>query len=245
MHEISTFIKITDLSMMPSLAAYARSEQLRGRSLMDTMRKLMKFWLSFCLKQVPKGDRAKVESYLLAINPGEKALQSPSRAAGLSQNASKRSRSRAARVDRLRGTRLAVIMRKFNIYGAKAIRNPERFYQLCARYLSRRKAGVNVHRASLIDPLKRFKGTASHSAKLKKSPHAVFERASENFAKLAVDAWGSARITPQNPSPKGMEGIAGRVFFRTMRMVETIAKKWLLERLVKGARQSGFQARVV
>lgn len=237
------FIKITDASLVPCIAAYAASEAFRGRSFTDTLEKIMRFWLSFCLKQVPKGDKAKVEAYLMKQVA---SLPAKSAVAALPASATKTAKRRAATVDRFRNTLVARLLRKFDIYGAKAIRNPERFYQLCSRYLSRRKSSVHTHRASLIDPLRKLKGTASNAAKLKNSPHALIEKATSTLASIAVDAWGSARATPQNKRrPKGMAGIAGKVFHKTLSMVEAMAARWLAERLVSPARRAGFTARML
>ncbi len=235
------FIRVTDSSLLPCTAAYIASEAMRGRSYMQTLQKVMRFWLSFCLKRVPKGDKAKVENYLMKEVDHIKASGAE---AALPGDASKQAKRRAANIDRFRGTLIARLIRKFNIYGARARRAPAAFYQLCARYLSRRKSSVNVHRASLIDPLRKLKGTAGDGMKAKHSPHALVEKATEAFASIAVDAWGSSRKTKSNPRPKGMAGVAGKVFHQTMSMLERITAQWLTERLLPPARRSGFTARM-
>lgn len=229
--------------MIPALAAFARSNELNGKSLQWAMQKLMQIWLSLCIKQVKKGDRAKVENYLLTK---VQEIKGPSASSQLKPGATKTAVKRAAKIDKFTGTRVAIILRKFNIYGARFIRNAGRFAQLCQRYLSRRKAGVNVHRASLIDPFRKLKGRgASDSAKVKVSPHEMIERAKADFASIAVDAWGSARKTPQNRRPKGMKGVAGRVFHKTMGALERATIVYMLKQnLLPAAMKAGFRAKL-
>lgn len=234
------FIVVTDNSFGAALGRYAAAEELRGKAIGYTLEKVMALWISYALHQTPRGSREEINGYLMQQVTTLRSL--PARAA-LTGGESKAARRRAETVDVYRNTLAARIVAALNIYGARGASSPAKFYAFVRRFHARRLASVNVHRASLVMPLKELKGRFSDSTvkKLRRAAHSLEKRAANELASVAVEAWGSARKTQSNANPKGMQGTAGAVFFKTMTMVEATMEKWTQEKIETLARRTGFQ----
>jgi len=252
-----SFLKISDRTFLDGIARYAAAEAFRGKSLLDTLTKVMGIWVSFGLKLIPKGDRQKIHSYLMA-KPGGKSKKGRLRkwrervAARLTEwlglntfntlgRPGRPHRRRAtAKVPELAGKRVCAIVSALDIYYARR-QARGRFYTLARRFLRRRESSANTLRGGLIDPLRKLKKRApGDGARHKHSPHDLQQKAAADFAMIAVDTWASARKTRSNRRPLGVKGKAGDVFMRTMGSLHKMVEEWTSEKMIRAARDSGL-----
>lgn len=232
---MSAVFSVTDESAIHALHAYAGAQELRGRGQTHTLRRLAKYLVSFALARIPKGDAGKVRDYLRRQVASVQAAP-PAAAPG----ASKAARARAARADALRNTVAARIVRALDIYGAKGLKG-DAFYARVNRFIMRRVAGVNVHRASLLEARKALKVGAAAVPRLRgHTPGDYREQLVEGAAQILIDAWGSARPNKANPHPKGMAGTSPGAFSGALADLIARVEQWTAEAAEKAARRLGL-----
>lgn len=238
------FFKVTDISYLTGLSLYAASEEMRGKTWGQTLRKLLGVWLRECIKRMPKGDKSKVDKNLLktvrAVNAS--AAVAP---VGKRGKVTKKASAAAQFQNEYRNKMVTLAVMAFNYYGARGAKTPGEVYRIVNRYYQAKVSSTRTHIAALVMPLRELRAGAAGSdaagvRKLKNPAHELTVRETDSFASVAVEAWASAKKTKANPNPKGMEGQAGDVFAATMQAVEDTAMQWYQERLMKSARGAGF-----
>lgn len=237
------FFTVADRSFLDALHAYGAAEVMRGKSWASVLEKFMAIWLSYSIKHVPRGSREAVDKNLLA-EVRDAARPAPSMAAALKPGASKAATRRAVTVDTFRFTKVARMVAKMNYRNARAAKTPEAFYAIVRRKYAAQLTSINVHVAALVMPFRALKGRGGDTAgvrKFKNGPFDIVREASEGAARVAVEAYASAKKTKTNPRPLGMQGTAGQVFVKTMRMVEATAWQWYAEKIHNAARKQGFK----
>jgi hypothetical protein len=233
--------KIIDFSADSALARYAVSQGLRGKSLMEILRRIMKFWVSFHIAKVPKGDRAGITAYL---TKEVTELHSATAASALTDASSKAARGRAAVIDALRNTKAARIMAAFNIYGARAAKTPEQFYALVKRWIRRREFSANLLRAGSLAALRALKvPRGGQIPSYNNAPGSYQETIADQAGSILVENWASQRVTRANPHPEGIVGKAGDSFSRAANEVEALVLKFELDAVEKAAAKEGFAVR--
>lgn len=235
----SQLFQVTDTSAIDALHAYAASQELKGRGMATTLRRLAKYLVSYALHRIPKGDKNKVETYLMQQVANLRAAKI-SAASRLTASSSKASRASAERIDRLRNTLAARIVAALDIYGARGM-SAAAFYQRVNRFIARRKTSVNVHRASFIEAKQALGVGASGVPSMRsESPGDFRQSLSADAAEIIIDAWGSARPNKANPNPKGMQGIAPGAFSGAMDDLIRNMQAWMAKDALNAARRRGF-----
>lgn len=228
----------TDLSAVDALREYAADQGMRGKGMIEVMRKVMRYWVSFHLAKVPRGDRAKVRDYMMR---NVAVLKKATAASQLPAGASKAAAKRAANVDALRGTVAARIVAGLNIYSARSVKSPSQFYQLVKRFIARREFATNVHRAGSLKALRALKvPRGGRIPNLKEVPGDYREDVEAEAAEILVENWASARANRASPNPKGITGLAGDSFERALTEVDRLFARFVSENRDQTARRLGF-----
>lgn len=216
-----------------------------------TLQRLMKQWISYSLSLVPKGDKARIESWLM--QPAKKSRFRRLKtwrdrqiaalyASGTPSRGKKfRAASGSTGGGQMSGTRAAAIVVALDLYHARSMKRADQLLR-AEVFVRRRKASANTLRGGLIDPLRKLKGSAGGGARHKNSPHELKEQALDDFARIVVETWASARKTKRNRSPMGIRGKAGDVFLRKMGDLHKTVEKWYAERVIRTARKAGLQS---
>lgn len=229
-------IVFTDLSAIDALREYAADQGMRGKGMMDVMRKVMRYWVSFHLAKVPQGDRMKVRDYL------ERQILVSKKIGKIRIGSAGEAQARAAKAtnDVLRGTIAARIVAALNIYGARG-KSPSQFYQLVRRFIARREFATNVHRAGSLKALRALKvPRGGRIPNLKEVPGDYKESIESEAAEIIVENWASARATRPSPNPKGIVGLAGDSFERALTEVDRLFARFVSENRDQTARRLGF-----
>ncbi len=191
--------------------------QGRGRSLQDTLRIVMKYWVSFAMSKIPKGSKSEVQRSLMTLT------QKYSR---ISAHARSRVRS-GARGNKFRGTIAAAVVAMLNYNGARlksGMGDDEGFYGDVARYFNARQYSVNLHAIGGFSPalhvIGRYRTKADSSIgtgtgpKYGNPPGLIDEMLSGDLASILVENYASAAAKPGYAAPLGVGGLpkAGSAF---------------------------------
>ena len=204
-----------DLSLNAALASYARMRQGRGRDVQDTLRTVMKYWVSFAMSKIPKGNKSEVQRALMTL---------VTKYSRVSARARSMLRS-GKRGNKFRGTVAAAVVAMLNYNGARlkaGMGNDEGFYGDVARYVAARKYSVNLHAIGGFSPalhvIGRYRTKADSGIgtgtgpKYGHPPGAIEENLHGDVADILVENYASAAAKPGYPAPVGIEGIAGSAF---------------------------------
>ena len=140
---------------------WGRLQQIRGKSSEATLKKLMKFWISFALFKIHAADPAAIEANLmrLSVSSSKLMIRSRRRRTAATQN-------RFGKLgDKYRGTVAAAIIAAINY---KGVRNASRvgskkrvvgdgaaFYAEVPKFIRARKFSARLHKAGFIPPFPR------------------------------------------------------------------------------------------
>lgn len=224
---------------------YARLQQIRGKTSEATLKKLMKFWISFALFKIDAAKPADIEANLMRLTASYSRIQIRSR-----RRLSAKSKNRyGAAADRYRGTVAAAIVAALNYKGVKnaasaggkrIVGDGTAFYATVRRFISARKYSAKLHKAGFYPTITALKiGSIGRLPKYRNTP-GTYKENIQNFAAILVaENFASAADRPGRPAA----GIAG-LFPNCLSDAETEVglqlEKWLAQDLRAAASAAGF-----
>jgi hypothetical protein len=181
-HSIFT---VTDVSALDALQRYTVAQGLRGKDLIVTVRKVMKYLVSFAIAKIPKGDPEKIRAQLSRIVRTHERLGS----------LNVRGKNRAA--NQWRGTMAARVIFKLNWQDARldaAFGDIEAYYKKAALFASRRRFAAGFHRSGLREAVLRLRAGsgAGRLPKFRQQPGLYDEQLSESLTGILVESWARA-----------------------------------------------------
>jgi len=231
-------VKIIDLNLIQAFDQWAVQRGMRGRDIADTIAKVMRYWVSFAMAKVPRGDAGKIRAHLQTL------IVSYSRA-------KRGGKSRSA--DRYRGTMAAAIVMILNYKGARELaraRSPQ-FYQRVNQFINARAYSANHHRSGFlpaINVLGRGKGANAKNAintrvpKYRHPPGYVAHKFTDDLASILVENFSSQSADhPFRTKPDGIAGLAGGAFDSALGEVIEMIGGFLKADLEKSAQKAGFK----
>ena len=229
-------ITVTDVSAIDSLQAWAAQRAIRGKSLEDSLQKIMRYWVEAALNNIPKGDRAQIEAYLKKqITQSSSLRAAAARGPAATTKAGKKA---AARANALRGTVAARIVAAFNIYQSRSMKTPA-FYAAVNKWINRRIFSANLHRAGLIPArrLLRLSDSAGRMPSLKNIPGSITSTFSDDLASIVVENWASSN------GGDGIAALAPNAFESALTQTDNRIASWMQEKLEASARAAGLEVR--
>jgi hypothetical protein len=239
-------VKIIDLNLIQAFDQWAVQRGMRGRDSADTIAKVMRYWVSFAMAKVPRGDAAKIRQDLRRIITTYSNLRA---IAGPKTNLRTRKTTRDARADQLRGSMAAAIVAILNYRGARDLakaRSPQ-FYAKVNQFINARAHSANHHRSGFLPAINVLgrgtgKGTANSAAvagrlpKYQHPPGAVAHKFTDQLASILVENFASAA----GPHAAGITGLAGGAFDAGLTEVIAMIGNFLRDDLLKSAQAAGF-----
>lgn len=223
---------VTDTSAMSALAKYAAKEELRGKGMMDTARKVFRFLASFALAKIPNGDPKKIRDSLTRIT------MYSSIATRRTYNTSRSIRTRRNKTsDALRGSLAAKVVWTMNYLGARDVKGPA-FYRLVRKFVNSRAFAARLHRAGMSPAMAGTKATVRGGKlpRFKHMPGSYNEVLADDMAKILAENWASAH----GPHAKGIVGLASFAFDAALPEVDRLLAGYLQKDMVKAAAAAGF-----
>lgn len=212
-------VKLEFLQGLTSYIAQQKAE--RGRSEAATLQRLMKYWVSYAMADVPRAEADEIRTYLL----GKTALTGPAPA--------RTRRKRAAQRQLLQQTLAIAIVVRTNYKRRGRSARGAALLALTNQYINARAFAAGLHRSGFLPALRLLR--APSGERLPKYRHipgrvAVLENAEsfgitvENFAKIIAT-------------------LAPTAFEKATRNLETNMVKWFRENQTAGLRSAGLEAR--
>lgn len=245
-------VKIIDLNLIQAFDTWAVQRGMRGRDIADTIAKVMRYWVSFAMAKVPRGDAAKIRTDLKRIITTYSNLRT---IAGGKTNLRTRKTTRDSRADQLRGTMAAAIVSILNYKGARDLakaRSPQ-FYAKVNQFIGARAYSANSHRSGFLPAINVLgrgtgKGTANTQAiagRLPKYRHPaglIAHKFTDDIASILVENFASQSGNhPFRLRPDGITGLAGGAFDTALAEVITMIGKFLQTDLQQAALKAGFK----
>lgn len=238
-------IKMVDMSASLALTRYAGIEALRGKTMAETMKKVMRFWVDFAVKKVPKGDRGKIMRELSQVVTSYSKISSSM--TGVSTNLKTRKTKRAAHVDRWKGTYASIIVAKLNYNKAKGS-GWDHFYKSVALFVRRRLFASNLHRSGFRPAFMRLRGKMSslgRDPKMRSDAGGYIDSVKERVVEILVENWASAREdwepgVPKKHKPDGISKLAPNAFNEALVQVEAMLTDFFYKDVKKLAKEVGF-----
>lgn len=225
---------------------YARLQQIRGKTAEQTLKKVMRFWISFAMNKIDKADSKEIEANLMRLTARSSKLMVRSR-----KSMRAKTQNRFGRVaDKYRGTLAAAIVAILGWGGVKnasSMKGRKRvvgdgalFYQMVPKFISARKYAAGVHRAGFNPAVTalRITGTGK-TPKYKRVPGTYTEDIKETAATLVAENFASAASFPGRPA-KGITGIAPTVLKDAEADMAKELARWLEMDLRAAAERAGF-----
>lgn len=243
-------VKIIDLNLIQAFDQWAMQRGMRGRDIADTIAKVMRYWVSFAMAKVPRGDAAQIRQDLKRIITTYSDIR---RIAGPRTNLRTRKTTRDARADQLRGTMAAAIVVILNYKGARDLakaRSPQ-FYRKVNQYINARAFSANHHRSGFMPAINVLgrgtgKGTANTAEvagrlpKYQHPPGLVAHKFTDDLASILVENFASASANQPFRAPDGITGLAGGAFDSALAEVIRMIGEFLRADLEKAAQKAGF-----
>jgi hypothetical protein len=219
---------VVDLSVESAIQKYAQHRLFKGKAVIDSQRKIMRIWVHFGIKKIPKGDRRKIIAQLSAVVTQYTRLSSMRQ--GLKSNLRTRKLVRNASADKWRGTlaaKLIAIMR--NAKGSKL--SP-------AKYVANKAWSANLHRAGLAPAIEGAQVPYSGRLPKLKTPAGSYqETVLGATASILAENFASAN----GSRAAGVEGLAPGAFADALGEVQLLVYKWLEKDIKAAAKESGFR----
>ncbi len=226
-------VKFTDLSASLALTKYAGAESLRGKGMHETLKKVMRFWVSFAASKIPKGNQEKIASDLRT----------------LAQSYSKISKKRGKVADAWRGTIAARAIAVINWEGARNLSGPA-FYAKARQFAAKRRFAANFHRAGFLPAFQKLRGKPAGVGRLPVfsnspgQPGGIDEKTTDAIADIIVENWarsGGKKSASMGEVINGKD--TGRAFSDAFTEVEKTVIGFYQEDIIKAAQKVGFDAR--
>lgn len=225
---------------------YARMQQIRGKTAEQTLRKVMRFWISFAMHRITKADAKDIEANLMRLTARSSKLMMRSR-----KSLRARSQNRFGKLaDKYRGTLAASIVAIINYGGVKnassvkgrkrVVGDGQAFYSNVGKFIGARKYAAGVHRAGFNPAVTalRITGTGK-TPKYKNVPGKYTEDIKTTAATLVAENFASAASFPGRPA-KGITGIAPTVLKDAEADMAKELARWLEMDLRAAAARAGF-----
>ena len=223
-------IHITDLSASDALRKYAGAEAFRGKGMADTLRKVMRFWVSFAASKIPKGNQEKILSDLRS----------------LANTYSRIGKKRGKTADAWRGTIAAKAIAVIDWEGARKLTGAA-FYAKARQFAAKRRFAANFHRAGFLPAFRKLKGRQGDVGRLPQftnspgQPGGIDENLTNTIADILVENW--ARSGGKKSSGMGdvINGVdTGAAFSAAFQQVEALLLKYYDEDIKKQAEKVGL-----
>lgn len=216
---------------------WARLQRIRGKTAEQTLKKVMKFWISFALFKIQSADPADIESALMKLTTGYSRLSSRDR---------HRKRS-SALADKYRGTVAAAIVAIMDYKGAKlasGFGNDAEFYQKVRKFVAARKYSARHHKAGFYPSITALKISTSTAGgrlpKYRNTPGSYKEDIRDLAATLVAENFASAAQRPGRPAPLGITGLAPDCLRASEPEIARLLADWLARDLMDAAHGAGF-----
>ena len=235
----ASFLK-SDSPGLEAFDQWAVARGMRGKDLAETVSNVMKYWVSFAMAKVPRGDRAKVRENLTRLVSTYSAIDR--------QIYSGKRNKDTRRADALRGTVAAAIVAILNYKGARELarqRSPE-FYSKVREFIGKREYSVNHHRGGFIpaiNVLGRGKGSTAgdRPPKYRHPSGLIAHQFTDELAEILVENFASqSGDHPFRTRPDGITGIAGDAFDAALGEVLELVSDFLQKDMLDAARSAGF-----
>lgn len=234
---------------------WAQLQRIRGKSAEQTLRKVMKFWISFALFKIDAADPAAIEASLMRLTNGYSRRLTGM--IGASSNLRSRRVSRAkgaAMADKYRGTVAAAIVAVLNYKGVKTasslksrkaiVVDSAGFYQKVRQFISARKYSARHHKAGFYPSITALKigNTGGRLPRYRNTPGSYKEDIQDLAATLVAENFASAAQRPGRPAPLGIAGLAPDCLRSSEPEIARLLADWLAKDLMDAAHGAGFAA---
>lgn len=223
---------VTDMSAIPALQRYAVAQGLRGKDIIETVRKVVRYWVSFALHKIPKGDPKKIRDSLTQI------------VTTYSKVNTRNVRSATRVANRWRGTLAAKLVFLLDYQGARAAAgfgDIEGNYRRATLFTNRRSYAAGLMRSGLREAVMRLHNVAGANPgrlpKFKNQPGSYDEKFTESVTTIIVENWARAA----GARSKSIAQLRGDAFSSALPEVERMIADFLAQDMKKAAQKEGFQ----
>lgn len=222
-------LRVKDVSALDALRRYATAQGLRGKDIIDVVRKAMKYWVSFSIAKIPKGDPQKIRAHLTQIVSTYSKLSARN-----ARNANRTS-------DKWRGTLAVQLVFKLNWQDARlagAFGDIEGSYRKAALFTSRRVFAAGLHRSGLREAVLKLRAGsgAGRLPKFKNQPGAYAEKLADNVTSILVESWAKAA----GSHAKDPTQLYPNAFTQALPEVERLIAGFLEKDMKTAAAKQGF-----
>jgi hypothetical protein len=223
---------VVDLSVDSAIQKYAQHRLFKGKAVIDSQRKIMRYWVHFGIKKIPKGDRRKIIAQLSAVVTQYSRLSSMRQ--GLKSNLRTRKLVRNASADKWRGTlaaKLVAIMAnsKGSMKKGSSLGRD--------KFVANKAWSANLHKAGLAPAIAgagvKYSGRLP---KLKTPAGSYQETILGSTASILAENFASSN----GSRAAGVEGLAPGAFSDALGEVQKQVVRWLEQDLKAAAKETGF-----
>jgi hypothetical protein len=219
---------VIDRSAVDAINRYAMHRAFQGKALIDTFRKIMKFWVHFAIGKIPRGNREKIISNLMQVVVGYTRLSVANK--GIKSSLRSRKVVRKVSTNRFRGTLADRLARQRSARTGKPL-SPSRF-------VSGKAWSAGLHRAGLA-PAIAGAGVPYRARlpKLKNPAGSYEEKIMTNTVSITALNFASSN----GSRAAGIEGLAPSAFSAAQNEVYAQVNKWLTIDIRNAAKDVGFR----
>lgn len=213
---------------------WAIARGLRGKDIFDTAAKVMRYWVSFALAKVPRGDAARIHAGLMQTARNYVAATRQSR-----------TRSKAKVSNTYRGTVAAAIVAALDYKGARTARGAG-FYRIVGQFDRARQFSANHHRAGFLPafsvlPAGGAQPVDSRGPRYASPAGSIEHHLTDDLASILVENFASqSGDHPFRTRPAGIAGLAEHAFDDALQEVFAMIAGFLRRDMEKAAASAGF-----
>lgn len=226
---------MADMSASDALMRYAGAEAMRGKTMQETLKKIMRYWVAFAMAKIDKGKSAKIRADLSAVVSAYSSVASSR--TGQSSNLRTRRVKRAKAVDKWKGTLAAKVVGLLDYKNARGS-GFAAYYAAVGKFVSASAFSANLLRAGFrpaYQVLKAMPG-AGRMPKFKAGAGRIKLQLADSVADILVENWAHGN----SPRSKGIAEIAPTAFSIAFREVEIKMTEFYLKDIKKAAKESGL-----
>lgn len=230
---ITGSVQITDMSANEALRKYAGIQKLMGRTMAQTMRNVMRFWVSFATAKIKPGNREKLMQLMTSIVSNYSRVSAG--ATGTYSTLRGRKVKRNKRVDQWRGTYAAMLVAALNYKKARNM-GYDQFYQTVGLFVRRRGYALNLHKSGMRPAIMRLRAKMTEGGRLpkfKNAPGGYTEKVKEKVIDILVENWAKAHgdksIGVAGKDPAAFEQALPEVFKLIEEFTAKDIKQWAEE----------------
>lgn len=208
-----------DLNFLQGLTTYIAQQRAdRGRNEVATLQRLMKYWVSYAMADVPRAEASAIRLYLL----GKTALTGAAPA--------RTRRKRGAQRQLLQNTIALAIVVKTNYKGRGRTARGLDLLKLTNKFINARTFAAGVHRSGFLPALKFLRAPVGERLpKYRHIPGKV----------TPIDGPETTGITVENFA-KVISTLAPRAFEKASRNLETNLVQWVRQNEAEARRRAGL-----